>query len=472
MLVTERFAQTIKYAFIIFFMLFFYQFALSYFGMAGINISNPEKNTTLRFVLNNFHYVIYTSSFWLLIGYLCKDIKAGVIATIVGIVGYIIVNAYFPMNYYRPSDIDTGRILRILVGVLPYIAFGLVHFNYSKVSNTFKLLFCWAILFGVTISFYNDGLSLLFGRNMFSNSFTEIFQIEVPRENGSAYINLFSLFKGQLIIILQVVVFWWIYQYIVGNKPKKDVLLTCYDNSKLDRFTFSAIYLSFRILLFAAGLGLAMAIAQSFRQSFNPILILQVIFAVLGLILTASIYRNFLVSHFVQRNVYPRALYFWLNVPFLNFLAWIYALIRFDTGNNKTTSTYNFSHQFKDLQDKFAGYDRNAIWKILIILLVSVSLFMQNGRSGYGGADLMGILVAALTFIVLIWYLFSKEAFMFLLILNSIAIVIIALVRNEMLVQPTMAAGIINLIVYYGLFYFDELKCAEEPKLVKVDEEE
>ena len=93
-----------------------------------------------------------------------------------------------------------------------------------------------------------------------------------------------------------------------------------------------------------------------------------------------------------------------------------------------------------------------------------VSMLFQLSRAGLriDGPSREGafeiLLTTLISFIFLLWYLYNKNSYVPLMIFSCLGIVLATFMRDETYIFPSMATNIINLVILYGLFYFDEMQ--------------
>jgi len=297
--------------------------------------------------------------------------------------------------------------------------------------------------------------------------------------SGSSYkvINPYSALVYQLIPVLGLIIFWWLIDQIKSDNKFDFSLRTGTLVYPLDRVVYSIIYWVFRILLVVGAVGIISFIDTSFRHPIDLLLMSQLLGFLVSLFIIASIYRNFLVSQYISIRESPGFLYMALNIPILNFFAWVYSLFIF----NRKRSTSEFrdgefepSGIVKYTKDAFIELGRNRGLKILLIAIVVSILFFQANSGGFelgdsrrpGAPLLFVILVSGIIHIsLLIWYLYNKNAYFALIILVAGYILLVAGMQKETLLKPFLATNLFNLVLFYGLFYFDELKWKDEETL-------
>ena len=350
--ITISFANALKLSLVVVVVMSVYSFLLSYFGMYGISISHPHDNIELRIILNKVKSILAPISFWILIGYICKDYKAAVLALLVYIGLYFGFEKFYPKIYpntFSPKDIK--YYLFPISGILPVLTFGFIHFKNSK---AIKLIIYWVIIWGLSISLNTygfermiDGLTRIFGMR-------GLFEFHIPiGESSHRSISILRVLNNELFLIVKMTVFWWIYQIVKSNQSLWDSMNTIYVTSANDRFSYSIIYWSFRIMLFIAGFGIVSFITNSFRSPLDIITFTRTIMGTIALIITASIYRNMLLSYFIYRNKYPGNEFFLLNIPIINFFMWLYSIVTYKTPYSEVSTTSQMQKNFIELKSRF-----------------------------------------------------------------------------------------------------------------------
>ncbi len=427
--------------------------------MSGISISHPEENSTLRHILNDVKMHLWTTGLWLLIGYLVKDYKAAIVAIVVTVLLTYGIEAIAPRTYTSgPPKQDLKHFLLPIIYTLPVLSFGLIHFKSAK---ALKLLLYWALMTGLASTLNTGGLDQFFNSIMRIFGFRNGLDFRIPLgESRYRTISVLRIFSSEFFIVIRLTVFWWVYQYIKSDQPFFKNLNTVPEGSINSRLSFSVFYWGFRLILWVIAFGLLSYVAAIFRMPFDIVMIIRILLGVLGTIVIASIYRNVLLAHYVEKNTYPNWQFFLLNIPIANFFAWLSCVLKFDkTKNEVVTQEY-----FSNLKSRFIEYDKNGGLKVVVIIFSIISMLYQLNRAGLridgpsrDGA-LMLCFISMISLSLIIWFLYSKDAYIPLLVLSASAIFVTIVIRNPDYLYPTMASSIINLVVYYGLFHFDDLK--------------
>lgn len=463
--ITPRFVLAIKLSLLVVIILSIYSFVLSYYGMEGWSISNPSENSSLRSALNQIKIFLVNISLWLLIGYIVKDYKA----TFIAITTYIIVHVASETISCGAYSIGTPKDIKyylVFLGeILPTLAFALAHF---KSSQGLKLIIYWLITWGLAHTLDSSVFERLINGLIRILGLRTSFEIQSHiAENSYRSISIFQILSNELFLIVKLSVFWWVYQLIKSNKTIWDAMQTCYSSIGIDRISYSIIYWSFRLFLSVAGLGILSYIVYSFIFPLEIIMIFKVVLATCSLVIVASIYRNFLVSNLSLQNIYPRGLFILLNLPFFNIIGWVYTLVNFNDSSKESINDLETKVQFSKLQANFIKEGRNRAWKITLVILSLIGLlYLPIKRiiySGLGGDGVVWILLSALIYLgLLIWFLNNKNSYKVILIILCANIGLVTVVRDESIVNPVMAVYIINIVLFFAMFYFDELKWDSE----------
>ncbi len=452
---TVRFQNAIRFAAVFVAIMFVYSFLLSYNGMSGISISHPDENSTLRILLNEAQGLLRNLAFWMLVGYIFKDYMAAISALIISILLGYVFNHFYPISYVSNPPKDVEYYIRLFIGALPSLVFGMVHFRSFK---GLKMVLVWAILWGFSISLNSNSFERFISGLTWFVGVGDPFEIHVATgESSYRPVRILEVLKSELYLIVQLFVFWWVYRFIESKQNVWRFMNTIPATIGGNKLYFSIVYWSFRLLLFIAAFGLVSHVANTFRLPLDVFTVGRILMCGVALIIITSIYRNFLVSHFVERNQFPGGLYFVLNIPIINVFAWIYVMLNFDKQKMRL-EVVNKPGFFENIKEKFVKEYRNNHLKIIIMILVGLSMIPQF--KGGENAFIM-LVISVFSFALMIWFLYNEEATIILLLISILALGIISALRIESLLYPAMASGIINIILFYGLFYFDEFRREE-----------
>ncbi len=356
---------------------------------------------------------------------------------------------------------DLRKFLISFSRILPFLVFGLIHFR--RIKGVYLALMFWFIDWGAGIGHHTAP---------FNNIKNGVFRIVGIRDpliwrvpNGEQSYKLIYPFQQiyyQSIVVLEVLIFWWVYNSISNGKDILKNLMTIPNNPNINRVTYSIIYWSMRLFLFVAGLGVATYLSRMASLGFNVFSSLRVLVYSLSIIIVAFIYRNFLVSWSVSRGRYPRGTYFLLNLPVINLFVWAYSLFNYRkpyVAPNKADDSVT-----EYVKSRFIQEGKNGGLKIILMLFFFISSLYQLHRAGFRidgpsreGADLLAYMLCFSFFFVL-WYLYDHKATAVLLVMTCLGLLLPTIFGYQGLQTIVMGSTIINIIVYFGLFHFDHLK--------------
>ncbi|MBK8620778.1 MAG: hypothetical protein IPN79_03200 [Saprospiraceae bacterium] len=459
--ITPRFIQAVKLGFIAVIFLAIFGFLMNYFNMNGFSISNPEKNTDIRLIMNILSYILEVTLLWTLIGYISEDYKAAFTALLIVIIVYFI---YLPDPSVYNSANPPGHLryyMMTLFNLLSYVTFGFMHF---KSKAAFKIIVVWLAIWGLSIT-----LDITMFEN-FIKGLTRIIDVSHPFEirfsTGSSsfrLVNYFNPLLDGMLILVKVMIFWWGLNWIRSKKTFLEALYTCYDTAELDRTGFSLIYWNLRLILFIGGLGIVSYIVPDSMPTRDMLFVFRFVAGAFSLVVIASVYRNFLTSVLVNHHQYPNGLFFSLNVPFLNFFAWLYAIIFLKKPTN-TGSSASFSEIFSNLKEKFIQENKNTGWKtfyVIFNIIILIFAFMRQDIKMPGTNGELIFLQSTMmlfSFIILLWFLYIEEGYITILIILLLGFGFVAIPHNHIYAIPTMGTSLINIVLLYSMFYFHKLK--------------
>jgi len=241
-----------------------YVICLNYYGISGYNTSDPASNTPMRIMLNNLIPMIYGSAFWIFVGFLSQDYKSALIALFTLLLIHFGVDFFVSSDQWNHETFQKRINIKQFLNLIPWIIFGLSHFKSSK---GFKMIFVGLLLLGTSLAsnpypYYEmlDTISSAIGLK-------GLFEFKFP--NSTRPINLYVRIHSQLLMVMHLIIFWWIYKGIKENKKFTNPFKTIESTKGLSSLSFSLIYWGLRLFLFSTGLSLVGSITNSFS---GPIL--------------------------------------------------------------------------------------------------------------------------------------------------------------------------------------------------------
>jgi len=376
--------------------------------------------------------------FWLSIIYVTKNVKLGVIGFII-LNSLSIYNLFTNDNYLYKEYLIQVSYYNQLAGILFFSFFG-----YFIFKNTKGL---WMGLFGLifTSQFLMQGgyVKLWYG---VLGYFLGGIQME--------YIN------GITFVPLIFILFWAFYSILNKLDFKEfDFSFNSIALSKHDRLTSSIIFWVLRIAIVSLIINLSDFFVY-FSIEHSLILILKMLSLVSILYFVSLIYRNFLVSFFVNLNIAPGWLYFSLNIPFVNFFVWLWLIVKSYSKNQISNHIEHNNLSPSDQQIKFSKSSKNQPIITLIIsfhiLAFAKNLLSLNGSVDYDNA-LIFILSSGLNFSLLLLFITNKNAMYYIIGYQIILLFLSVLIDNNVLHSFLNPSSIISYIILFPLFHFQHL---------------
>jgi hypothetical protein len=419
-------------------------------------------------IISRIFYLVPILLFWIPIGFLTKDFKS----TYYVIAFYILVSVVnvfvFSKNYINISSHfsdDKWRVLYdgyfLVSNILGYLMFGFLHFKNPK--GVFILLAYFAF-YGIS-----NGLNANFLDDT-SGDFSiweEIF-IYNKINIGVGLIsiqNILNFVFRSFSVVLQITVFYFIYQKLSKKENPDFGFRKIFLSDEINNFSYFGIYWAIRIALFGIIFWLPSALFELEHFGNNGYFIISVVFVLFGIYVFGSIYRNFLTNFLMTKGRHPAWLYLFLNLPIIHIIAWIISL--FVNDKRKKLEANGFKGKLEDqLKEKFNYNLNNVIIKIIFILILFIPIFQYTGvivDSGvdYNKDELTFLLIASIVAIGLsVLYMWVKNAVYFLLILGVSLFSYSLIDNNELVIKVIGLNTLINLIIYYPLFHFDQFKFA------------
>ena len=471
MFFTERFRTVIPYLALAALLLVCLHTFLMMNGL--ISYDQQEEIVLSREFLKAAIPLLSALTFWGAIGFLTQAWQAVAWAFAFNLMGII----YSSWQFYSGAVFQEGfhdgiNWVRQGLRLATYLSFGWFYFRSNKV-------FWMALLFlanWVNLPFFEYANVL--EKPLEWIGIDNPFMMKIEKESGEVtYMNWASNFFSTFNLIASVIVFW---MFIVVLRAKEKVswkLLTTDWHPKFDRLSFSLAYWALHVAL----LGTVLTEFQIFVQllfknlspnGFMPLKnFLSLLSVLLSIYIAGSFYRNFLVSFFSMRATYPTWLYWLLNIPGLNFFAWIYAIEKPLTVKQSTVDTIDGAElsagtAIQEVRDSFDANDRNGTIKgvfIAVSVINIVSMLVMRSSQQLPFSFLFSL---SLGLAVIVWYVYSDSALWFIWPAQAILLILfIASFPPGSILKPIWSmtiAGMINVVMYYGLFHFHKMLFYQE----------
>ena len=463
MSLTKEFTKALYGLFL--FSLFLYGLDLFLESNNLIGYSISEKNSNLRIISNYIFALLPIFAFWFAVAFITKDVKTSLLAFAFTFFGHGFM-LYDVMNKGVFSDSFIWIIT--LTTLISYLVFGLIHFKSIKG------------LWILTIFFVGHGF-ILIGREYFDIlnqllkfvGLRDILEVKIPSgEKTHKIINILELLTRKLQLPLLFVIFYFIFSKI-NSSEKVDFSLRTIEVSKIYNWkTYSIIYWVFRLTLIVSVFGIVFYVKYFIREEGLTIkIIFSILSFIIAIFMTASLYRNYVSSYFISKGRYPGLLYLFLNIPFLNVIAWIISVVisskKIEINNTNIDSDIALV-KAKIIQKTFIKQKRNDIIKIFIILFMTANLIGKviGNNKGIGISYEIDkweyVAFYLISIILTIWYMSDNRAIFILFGLQSFLILLLTLINMQELLLVTATSGLINMFFYYSIFHFDKLKFRNE----------
>ncbi len=427
--------------------------ALLHIGIIYFNTIDYSTSYTI-------FYYISSLAFWGMVAQITKDFRAPLIALAIIIIPSIIV------EFINVENI----LLRVfLFNIFPFIAY--VTYGFLTFGNTFASYTMG--LFGLAIVGIYRYVSMESG---FEDIFRELDWLRmefVIEDDRTSSLYLASFFVMKLGLIMNFILFWYVYSYLKVNNNKFDFSFKrtqLFGN--MNPITFSIIFWVFRIFIMSSVVSVG-NVAFRFRDNFFVTDIFFITISLIGVYLLFSVYRNFLSSYFVQRKRYTSWFYLLLNIPIINIFAWLILLVSRDEpidqyrrGVNVEDYSDKSNSRIKNdaffLQRLFHVENRNAGIKVLIVILVILSLLITLvAQMSMGMANPIIIVGSLLSFIFLMWMFNAENAVYYIFGLYCIIFLVfpfVGLDSRQFQYSSLTLFGVGQLMYILPLFHFDCLQ--------------
>jgi len=294
----------------------------------------------------------------------------------------------------------------------------------------------------------------------------DFFELRISTgERSYRPVSMIRILSMQLGWMIQIFMVWALYLNLSIRNKIDFKFFDMYLHNDHKWWRYSIIYWVLRLSLAISAFGIVSFIGRNVNDPFQVKTIFWLICFCLGFYVLASIYRNFMTSKFLSREKIPGFLYFLLNIPIVNFFAWIFSLFYFGTHVEVQKND-----EFMDrLSNKFSLSNRNGGLKILLIVILGATIFFQytnlhfNSFSGMSGMEgtmigVMGLINVA----VLCWFLYDKNAYFILVVLSCIGFFSLLFLGQKELISLAKGGALLSLIYYFGMFYWDKLNLLTE----------
>lgn len=472
MMLNPVFVKSLKQYLFIAFSILIVRLIMDALGLSGYSADNP--NSPMRILANFLVNIFIVITFW----YFVYKVTGEKLGAILAFILQCLPMVYSSLSFLQEGfSIETHQLIARngkWFNVAAFISFGLMHFK------------SWKGVFMVFASLLSQGLNLGNGIYAFkrwvlsSYKIRQLFEFRINMEDGSRTIDFFVPLMYTFYPILGFIIFWYVYNEIKFDRKIDFSMRTSSFFTKIDKTTFSIIFWSLRIPIAFLSYGL-LAFVSTLHSNNNSVsginygfymdTAFNISFCILAIYVVGSIFRNFLCNYFALKNEYPSWLFILLNVPVVNVFTWLYLMFtakQFRRGIDEEIEGVASSTSLTDgLKIKFNKDEKNSQLKIVVMVFLVISmvgkfLIRDVGISSF---SLLGVLLYVFIGIVFaLLYMNYRNAFYVFFIIQVLIILLITglsthlKLDEEEFSQFYSFSGIINLVLYYALFHFDQLK--------------
>lgn len=442
--------------------------------------SSREVNSIFRVMANLMYSFLYAGAFWYAVFYLTKERKGASLGLCIEMLGPL----YFGVVMSSAGDVSGGYASYFWIRMgMQILALGSFGWTYFKKPVGLWLIFVYIAMSGITAS--NGSFQLFifmddFFRNIGMDNFLE-FRIPIG-ERSYESVFLLRYFVDALKLLLKVILFWGIFYGIKEDSRFDFSMRTVSVFPKLDKFTISIVYWTFRLILISMTFGLVRYFTYARPGGFEVRFAFELFFMSIAIFVVGSFFRNFLTAWFASKGKYPNGLYFFLNVPIINFFVWLKLLFSPDTpvklslrssGEMVDKEGYEYEEEevfgsvqeAEALQGQFVREGRNRPIKTgMILLLVLISIFRIGAMFDRVNENGLMILLgsAFISLMLAIWYMNDKKAVFILFALEFVTALLAPIIDIDGVTNFVSFAGLVSLVIYYVLFHFEEFRFVDD----------
>lgn len=243
--------------------------------------------------------------------------------------------------------------------------------------------------------------------------------------------------------------------FLVAARNSKRAFFTLTDISiipPITRLQYSVIYWVSRSIFTVVSLGVFQLISSMYRArylsgSFSEIFsIYALVVHVLGLYVCVSIYRNFILAYFIEKERHLKWEYILLNVPVVNFFAWLSSVMNV---NNKKVS-----------QAELASDGYSALAYNILLTMLGLSALVSVVRGGFSMDAALVATVLKLTISFVLFVMFTRLRYMLhaLIFLALAYLLYLNQYPMEIPSRGVLFHWVVNFIILYPIFHFSEFK--------------
>jgi len=415
------------------------------------DISN--SNTFISVLPYKLILIVSAIGLWSAIGYASKEYKGAII-------GFSINFLYFGISLFAESSKlmapTSLSFLSLFLSALAFMAFGWIYFK--KKEGLFLGIMALLVLGmhqGNNVHRYYDFIEMVLEVFGMKNLLTLKYAIT---ETTSTNISLIRNLLYRIYLPLSFIMFWFVFNSIKKIKTFDPSLRTVTILDKDNNLTYSIIHWVTRIALVVSLFSSLHFMRYISREGFGLFMFTKTISYCLSIFIVASIYRNVLLSFFVQKKKYPSWYYLFMNIPYSHVIFW--GVLMFEKPRMIPLVAESPLEKIRKSQEAFIHENKNqaiiifAALASILKLVVEIAGISTLNQQVYGNISAIFILAAFINIVVNIWYMLDRRALYILFVIQSLFIFI----NHEFFLSMLALSSFAFLVVNYALFHYDQFK--------------
>jgi hypothetical protein len=445
MKIVERplYLQQFKWVLLAAFGYFLIQLFFGIFSLTGY--TNFRSVTTGEVLLNYLPFFLSPIIFWIFIGRAFQVQKEALIG-----LGIVLLSLVFNASYtiYKGTT-TTDALTAYIPIIITLTAYGVFGMLCLKNQNWWQLLLVPMVFTGISVSGFSTPFEQIF--ETFFNSIgirNTPFQWEIEMGNGrsriirpiryltkSMYIPVMYLFFSHVLHSLKLGRNnWWKFTAIDLNITYK-------------KWEYSVIFWMYRLLIIPLGFSLISFFFDSLDQ-YRIRFIIYSVFVLVAIYMVPAFFRNFLSGQLISHKKNVGWMFFFLNIPFINFFTWLASL-------GSMNNTLN-PEQKQQAYEKALKFSSTGIKTLIIIASLFVLLIQIANGPGFDSPLMIVYLIVGFVSITVIVLYFEYTPTLYVVLGLLLVLLLIrgfGLNSEQMNAVLATFAGTVSLVLYYAIFH-------------------
>jgi hypothetical protein len=161
-----------------------------------------------------------------------------------------------------------------------------------------------------------------------------------------------------------------------------------------------------------------------------------------------AFFRNFLSGHLISNKKNVGWMFFFLNIPFINFFTWLASLGSLNYALNP--------EQKQQAYEKALKFSSSGIKTLIVIASLFVLLIQIFNGPGFGSSQMLVLLIVGILSIVIVVLYFEYPPVLYVLLGLLLVLIMVrafGLNSNEMNAVLATFAGTVSMVLYYAIFH-------------------